>query len=115
MKKNFLLVSGLITLMMVSCLKDESVKPEYNGFQPLVIQDDWQVSTPEAENMNRKYLDLAYRLFYNDERFVMADMELLGNWPCGNHGLLSKSIEAPRKTEKYMHAHKPMDRLDSVT
>jgi len=31
-----------------------------------------------------------------DGRFVVDDMEFLGDWPYGNHGLLSKSIEATK-------------------
>ena len=34
-----------------------------------------------------------------DGRFVVDDMEFLGDWPYGNHGLLSKSIEATKKSE----------------
>ena len=63
---------GILSLCMPSCLKDEPVKLEYNGFQPLVISDDWQVSTPAEENMNEDFLNTAYQLIYNNERFVMA-------------------------------------------
>jgi hypothetical protein len=63
---------GLLSIFLPSCLKDEPVKLEYNGFQPLAIDDDWQVSTPMEEKMNESYLDAAYQLIYNNERFVMA-------------------------------------------
>ncbi len=48
--------------MPVLCLKDEPVKLEYNGFQPLVIGDDWQISTPAEENMNEDFLNTAFQL-----------------------------------------------------
>ena len=62
----------IMPLCMMSCLKDEPVKLAYNGFQPQVSGDGWQVSTPAGEKMNENYLDAAYQLIYNNERFVMA-------------------------------------------
>ena len=35
-----------------------------------------------------------------DGRFVVDDMEFLGDWPYGNHGLLSKIIEPSKKIGK---------------
>ncbi len=35
-----------------------------------------------------------------DGRFVVDDMEFLGDWPYDNHGLLSKGIEATKKIGK---------------
>jgi CubicO group peptidase (beta-lactamase class C family) len=57
---------------MQSCLKEEPVKLPYKGFAPLTVTDEWQVSTPALESMNDSYLNDAYKLVYNDERFVMA-------------------------------------------
>ncbi|MBK6903147.1 MAG: serine hydrolase [Saprospirales bacterium] len=54
------------------CLKDEPFKLEYNGFEPQAIQDDWQLSTPEAENMDRDLLEQAYKLVYSDTRYTRA-------------------------------------------
>ena len=74
MKTRILIVIllGVLFFGMQSCLKDEQLKLAYNGFQPLKIGDDWQVSTPAGENMNEDFLDAAYQLIYNNERFVMA-------------------------------------------
>jgi CubicO group peptidase (beta-lactamase class C family) len=66
------LAVGVLSIGISSCLKDEPIKLEYDGFQPLVISDDWQVSTPALENMDIDYLGAAYQLIHNDERFVMA-------------------------------------------
>ena len=71
-KNSILILLGILFLAMQSCLKDEPLKLSYNGFQPLVIGDGWQVSTPAEENMNEDFLDIAYQLIYNNERYVMA-------------------------------------------
>jgi CubicO group peptidase (beta-lactamase class C family) len=71
-KNIFLLSLVILTTGTQSCLKDEPLKPPFTGYEPLVIADDWQVSTPALENMNKDYLDKAYQLIYNNERFTMA-------------------------------------------
>ncbi len=67
-----LALTGALSIGLQSCLEEESVKPSYTGLKPLVTGDDWQVSTPAEENMNEDFLNAAYRLVYNNERFVMA-------------------------------------------
>ena len=59
-------------VVLSSCLKDESFNRNYGGYLPQSIQDDWQLSTPEAENMDRVFLDAAYELMFQDDRFLMA-------------------------------------------
>ena len=59
-------------LLFYACLKDEPFKKEYSGYEPTVINDEWIISTPEAEKVDRSNLDQAYRLLYNDDRFWMA-------------------------------------------
>jgi CubicO group peptidase (beta-lactamase class C family) len=71
-KITIFILLGCISILLPSCLKDEPLKPEYSGFQPLAINDYWQVSTPVEEKMNESYLNAAYQLIYNNERFVMA-------------------------------------------
>ena len=66
------LVCLLLILAMTSCLKDESFKLTYEGFQPISRNDGWNISSPENENMNRSLLDAAYKLMYEDNRFMMA-------------------------------------------
>ena len=70
MKKFYITIVSLILLS--SCLKDEPFKKEYEGFEPTTINDDWPISTPEAENIDRSKLEQTYRLLYNDDRFWMA-------------------------------------------
>lgn len=63
----------LVTLFLFnSCLKDDPFKKEYNGYEPAVLNDDWIISTPEAEKIDRSSLERAFRLLYDDNRFWMA-------------------------------------------
>jgi CubicO group peptidase (beta-lactamase class C family) len=62
----------IIFLIVSSCLKDESVKLVYHGFQPIIMADDWQLSTPAKENMDESFLNNAFELVHNNERFIMA-------------------------------------------
>ncbi len=69
--KNLLLI--LLTIgTFSSCLKDENLKQEFNGFTPQSITDDWQISTPANEHVDRDLLEKAYQLIYQDNRFLMA-------------------------------------------
>ena len=67
-------VNVFIVMLSVlsSCLKDEPFKADYSGFVPVEINDDWEISTPENENMDRGILDQAYNLVYSDDRYLMA-------------------------------------------
>ena len=71
-KRLIITITGILILSISSCLKDEDVKLEYSGFQPLAIDDDWQVSTPTEEKMDEFFLNAAYQLIYSNERFGMA-------------------------------------------
>ena len=67
------LISLLLLIVCLSaCLKDEPFKLAYNGFEPRRINDGWQISTPENENINSNILEKAYRLVYQDDRYTMA-------------------------------------------
>ena len=67
-----IILLGILSLALPSCLKDEPIKVAYSGFKPLLIGDDWPASTPEEEKMDAGFLNAAYQLIYNNERFVMA-------------------------------------------
>lgn len=63
----------LLTLLALSsCLKDEEFNLDYESYKPQSIDDDWQISTPESENMDRTTLEAAYKLIYQDDRYLMA-------------------------------------------
>jgi CubicO group peptidase (beta-lactamase class C family) len=62
----------LILFVLSSCLKDEPFNRTFEGYVPQSVGDDWQVSTPEAENMDRSTLDAVYQLVYQDDRYLMA-------------------------------------------
>ena len=69
--KNFIFI--ILTIgTFSSCLKDENFKQDYIGFVPQSINDDWQISTPENENIDKTILEKAYQLIYQDNRFLMA-------------------------------------------
>jgi CubicO group peptidase (beta-lactamase class C family) len=70
MKRHFALLA--LIPFFVSCLSDEPVKREYEGFNPLDQNDDWQISTPEKENMNGEKLSQAYKQIYRNDRYIMA-------------------------------------------
>lgn len=62
----------LLLSLFSACLKDEPFNLEYTGLTPQSINDDWQLSTPEKENIDRTLLEKAFQLIYQDDRFVMA-------------------------------------------
>jgi CubicO group peptidase (beta-lactamase class C family) len=69
----------LITVMYLvfgtflsSCLKDEPIKRKYNGFIPSALNDGWELSSPDAENLNRDKLQQAFILVHDEQRFAMA-------------------------------------------
>jgi len=73
MKFSKFLIGVLVSiLLLLSCLQDEKMKREYSGFVPVQLNDSWVISTPVAENMESKFLDQAYRLLYDEDRFIMA-------------------------------------------
>ncbi|RPH27658.1 MAG: class C beta-lactamase-related serine hydrolase [Bacteroidales bacterium] len=59
-------------LLFCACLKDEPFKGEYSGYEPVAISDEWSISTPEQESIERAKLEQAFRLLYSDQRFLMA-------------------------------------------
>jgi len=67
------IISLILLLFLVSCLKEEDIKPGNSDYTPLTVDDDWEISSPENENMNREILDQAYELFFSEDEFVMAN------------------------------------------
>jgi len=67
----------LVSTLLSSCLKDDPVKLEYKGFEPINLADDWQISSPEAEHIDRNKLEQAFELVYNENRYVMAKSLLI--------------------------------------
>jgi CubicO group peptidase (beta-lactamase class C family) len=63
---------ALVALSLASCLDDNPFKQEYTGFQPQPKDDGWEISTPEAQQMDRQAIEDACKLVYEDDRFVMA-------------------------------------------
>lgn len=63
---------AITVVLLGSCMVDTPVKPEYRGFQPVNQNDSWLVSSPANENMDSALLESAFRLVYEENRFVMA-------------------------------------------
>jgi len=62
----------LTALVLTSCLSNEPFNLEYQGFEPIRLKDDWQISTPEDESVNREMLEQAYQLIYKDDRILVT-------------------------------------------
>ena len=71
-KNYIILLVWILNLVIPACVKDEPVKLAYNGYQPIISGDDWQISTPSKENMDEGYLNTAFQLVYSNDRFIMA-------------------------------------------
>jgi CubicO group peptidase (beta-lactamase class C family) len=69
---NRILIALMLQMLLCSCLKDEPFKGRYSGFEPLPMNDGWEISTAEDQKINYEKLQQAYRLLYSDERFLMA-------------------------------------------
>jgi len=57
--------------MLAACMEDEPFKRPYEGFSPRQLADDWVVSTPENECVNRRKLDQVFRMAYREDRFLL--------------------------------------------
>lgn len=64
MKRYFILIT--VIPFFISCLKDEPVKREFEGYTPVDQHDDWQLSSPEKENMDEAKLNQAYELILSE-------------------------------------------------
>lgn len=71
-----LLLTG-ISIFLSSCLKDEPFKTDYQGFEPVSVNDGWELSTPENEKIDRIKLDQAYKLVFSDNRYLRAQSLLV--------------------------------------
>ncbi len=72
MKKTICLITGICIFILAACMKDEPLKQAYHGYEPEVINDGWAVSSPEAENMDVSLIEKAYRLIFQENRYLMA-------------------------------------------
>lgn len=61
-----------LIVLLSGCMGDDDVKHSYSGYAPVDNGDDWELSAPEAEGMLPSYVESAFRLLSDDERFIMA-------------------------------------------
>jgi len=65
-------VTGLaaaVCMMFAACMEDEPFKRPYEGLAPRQLADDWVVSTPEHEHVNRQKLEQVFQIAYREDRF----------------------------------------------
>ena len=73
MKRVGAAICGVVVVVeLLGCMGDQSGKLEYRGYAPLEGSDGWEISSPENESMDPAMVESAFRLVYEDGRFVMA-------------------------------------------
>lgn len=75
--KHAILIAVGVTLILVSCVKNEPLKLEYTGFTPLQMNDGWETSSPENEQVDRDLLEEAFQRVFSEDRYAMANSLLV--------------------------------------
>lgn len=61
------ILAAAALLLTCSCLSEDALKRSYEEVTPLAMDDDWVISTPEAEGMNTDMLEEAFaKVYYQD-------------------------------------------------
>jgi CubicO group peptidase (beta-lactamase class C family) len=55
--------------MCHACLTDPDLKVGYEGYEPETLNDGWEISTPEAEDMDREALERVFRDLFREDRY----------------------------------------------
>lgn len=71
MRKTLISLPFLL-VCLTTCLQDEPFKLAYQYPEPVRLEDDWEISSPEEEEIDPELLNKAYQLVYSDKRFLMA-------------------------------------------
>ncbi|MFD2200899.1 serine hydrolase domain-containing protein [Shivajiella indica] len=66
------LIGIILLLILGSCLSEEPFKKPFQTLLPQELNDGWELSTPENENMDPQLLEKAFELVYREDRYVMA-------------------------------------------
>jgi len=69
LKKQIKIVILLLVSIFFSCLKDESIKLQFEAYTPEQLNDGWEVSTPEEEGLIKGEIDRVYRKIYSEELY----------------------------------------------
>lgn len=89
----------LISFLFGSCLKDENFKQEYKGFTPLKLEDGWERSSPQNENMDAELINKAFELVFDDNRYTTARSLLVAR----NGKIVAEAY--PNDNEDYNRIH----------
>jgi len=61
-----------LLLSLCSCISEKPIKLPNEGFEPAYLDDGWEISTPEAEGINRQLLEDAFEKVYYQDAFLGA-------------------------------------------
>ena len=89
-KRIFIPVSTIILILSVSaCLKDDDLHLAYSGYTPAWMDDGWEISTPQAENLNPVLIDQLYENIHNEVHYptirsllIVKNNKLVGEAYC---------------------------------
>ena len=70
MKTKYLLL--LMLPLMVSCLQEDELKKPFVSNTPAVLNDGWNISSPENEGINSQRLAKIYADFHTDQDIWQA-------------------------------------------
>ena len=71
--------AALIALT-TACLKEDPMKQPYTGFDPVDINDGWELSTPSGEHLDSIALDQIYKdLYANDDYWMTKSLLVFRN------------------------------------
>ena len=67
--KKIVMILLLIFTIFSSCLDDEDLNLPYKGYTPEFVDNSWEISSPEAENMNTEIIENLYLNFYDEKQY----------------------------------------------
>ena len=59
----------IVSVLLSACLKEEDLNLPYLGFIPKYIDDGWEISSPEVENMDPEIINNLFMDFYNEKKY----------------------------------------------
>lgn len=66
-----LLLSAFFFLLLCSCMEDENPRSSFTDFDPMELEDGWEISSPEAKGFDTELLEDLYADVHNREDLWM--------------------------------------------
>jgi len=63
-----LALAAMMSAGLAGCLTDPELKVAYEGYEPEVLNDGWETSTPEAADMDGEALERVFRDLFREDR-----------------------------------------------